>query len=143
MVTIQTSTGVVTLPDGVAITSKSGRLLCALLEVVLALVTLGIGYVIWSFFTYRTGQTPGKKLMGIRVVSLNDGVALPFWMTLLREWIVKGFIGGITFGIAYVWILFDDKNQALYDKVLNTIVVDDPQGLTIATRLTTPESTTF
>lgn len=143
MVTIQTSTGVVTLPDGVAITSKSGRLLCALLEVVLALVTLGIGYVIWSFFTYRTGQTPGKKLMGIRVVSLNDGVALPFWMTLLREWIVKGFIGGITFGIAYVWILFDDKNQALYDKVLNTIVVDDPQGLTIATRLTTPDSTTF
>jgi uncharacterized RDD family membrane protein YckC len=137
MVTIQTSTGVVTLPDGVAITSKSGRLLCALLEVVLAIVTLGIGYIVWSFFTYRTGQTPGKKLMGIRVVSLNDGNALTFWMTLLREWIVKGFIGSITFGIAYVWILFDDKNQALYDKVMNTIVVDDPQGLTIATTVGT------
>jgi uncharacterized RDD family membrane protein YckC len=131
MVTIQTSTGGVTLPEGVAITSKSGRLLCALLEGVLAVLTLGIGYLIWSFFTYRTGQTPGKKLMGIRVISLNDGAALPFWTTFLREWIVKGFIGGITFGIAYVWILFDDRNQSLHDKVMNTIVVDDPQGLTI------------
>ncbi len=142
MVTIQTATGVVALPAGVGLTSKSGRLLCALLEVVLAVVTLGIGYFIWSFFTYRTGQTPGKKLMGIRVVSLNDGKALPFWMTLLREWIVKGFIGGITFGIAYLWILFDDKNQALYDKVLTSVVVDDDQGLTL--RLTQPsQPTTF
>jgi uncharacterized RDD family membrane protein YckC len=118
------------LPEGVVITSRGSRLLCALLDGVLAIVTLGIGWIIWSFFTYPNGQTPAKKLMGIRVVSLNDGKALTFWMMFLREWIVKGFIGSITFGIAYVWILFDDRNQALYDKVLNTIVVDDPQGLT-------------
>ena len=132
MRTIQTSSGPLTLPEGVVLTSKSSRLLCSLLEVVLAIVTLGIGYFVWSFFTYRNGQTPGKKLMGMRVISLNDGVALPFWMTLLREWIVKGFIGSITFGVAYIWILFDDKNQSLYDKVLHTVVVDDPQGMTIA-----------
>ena len=143
MVTILTPTGVVTLPEGVVLTSKSSRLLGSLLEVVLAVVTLGIGYFIWSFFTYRTGQTPGKKLMGIRVVSVNDGKALPFWMTLLREWIVKGFIGSITFGIAYIWILFDPKNQSLYDKVLNTVVVDDPQGLTIALPAPGGASTTF
>ena len=143
MVAIQTSTGVVTLPEGVTLTSKSSRMLCALLEVVLAVITLGIGYFFWSFFTYRTGQTPGKKLMGIRVVSLNDGKALPFWMTLLREWIVKGFIGSITFGVAYLWVLFDPKNQSLYDKVLNTVVVDDPQGMTIATDDPSSASTTF
>jgi len=143
MATIQSTSDVLMLPDGVVLTSKASRLLCALLEVVLAIVTLGIGYFIWSFFTYRHGQTPGKKLMGIRVVSLNDGKALPFWMTLLREWIVKGFIGSITFGIAYVWILFDSKNQALYDKVLNTVVVDDPQGLTLAANTPSSSPTTF
>jgi len=143
MATVQTSTGVVTLPDGVGLTSKSSRLLCALLEGVLAIVTLGIGYFIWSFFTYRHGQTPGKKLMGIRVISLNDGKALTFWMTLLREWVVKGFIGGVTFGIAYVWIMFDSKNQALYDKVLNTVVVNDPQGLTLPTIAPATTPTTF
>ena len=143
MVTIQTADGVLMLPEGVVLTSKSSRLLCALLEVVLAVLTIGIGYFIWQFFTYRTGQTPGKKLMGIRVVSLNDGKALPFWMTLLREWIVKGFIGGITFGIAYIWIMFDAKNQGLYDKVLNTVVVDDPQGLTVAGNPPVAVTTTF
>lgn len=140
---IQTSTGQLTLPDGVVLTSRASRLLCSLLEVVLAIVTLGIGYFIWSLFTYRNGQTPGKKLMGMRVVSLNDGTALTFWMTLLREWIVKGFIGGITFGVAYVWILFDDRNQSLYDKVLNTVVVDDPEGRTQQSPLPTGSQTTF
>ncbi len=143
MATIQTTGDVRMLPDGVVLTSKASRLLCALLEVVLAIVTLGIGYFIWSFFTYRHGQTPGKKLMGIRVISLNDGKALPFWMTLLREWIVKGFIGSITFGIAYLWILFDAKNQSLYDKVLNTVVVDDPQGLTLAANAANTSLPTF
>lgn len=143
VVTIQTSTGDVTLPEGVVLTSKASRLLCALLEVVLAIVTLGIGYFIWQFFTYRTGQTPGKKLMGIRVISLNDGMALGFWMTLLREWVLKGIIGSITFGIAYAWILFDPKNQALYDKLIDAVVVDDPQGLTVAAIPPTTAVTTF
>ena len=143
MVTIQTPTGDLVLSEGVGLTPPANRLLCVLLEVVLAIVTLGIGYLIWSLFTIKQGQTPGKKLMGIRVVSLNDGKALPFWMMLLREWIVEDFIAAITFGIAYIWILFDDRNQALYDKIMNTIVVNDPQGLTLpsATIPTTP--TTF
>ncbi len=143
MSTIQTSTNQLKLPDGVVLSSRVSRLLCSLLEVVLAIVTLGIGYFVWSLFTYRNGQTPGKKLMGIRVVSLNDGTALTFWMTLLREWIVKGFIGGITFGVAYIWILFDGRNQSLYDKVLNTIVVNDPQGLTQQLPESTVNQTTF
>lgn len=130
MIAVETSTGQLVLPPGVVITSRGSRLLAALLDGVLAIVTLGIGWLIWSLFTYRNGQTPAKQLMGIRVISLNDGKALGFWMTLLREWILKEFIGGITFGIAYIWILFDSKNQTLYDKVLNTIVVDDSQGLT-------------
>lgn len=143
MVANQTSTGMLALPDGVVLTSKSRRLLCAMLEVVLVLVTLGIGYFIWQFFTYRHGQTPGKKLMGIRVISLNDGRALTFWMMLLREWIVKPFIGSITFGIAYIWILFDDQNQALYDKILNTNVVDDQVGLTLIAAVPAPQPTAF
>ena len=132
MVTIQTSTSTVTLPDGVILSSPVRRFLCALLEGVLSILTLGIGYFIWQFFTYRTGQIPGKKLMGMRVVSLNDGRALTFWTMVLREWIVKGVIGGITLGLGYIWILFDANNQSLYDKILNTIVVDDATGLTVA-----------
>jgi uncharacterized RDD family membrane protein YckC len=127
----------IALPPGVVVSSRGRRLGAALLECVLAIVTLGIGYVIWSFYTYGNGQTPGKKLMGMRVVTIHDGRSLSFGMTLLREWIVKGIIGSVTFGIAYLWILFDANNQSLYDKIMNTVVVDDPQGLTL------PQTTTI
>lgn len=122
----------VVLPEGVVITSKMRRFVCALLEGVLSILTLGIGYFVWQFFVYSKGQIPGKQLMGMRVISLNDGKALTFWTMILREWVIKGVIGGVTFGLGYLWILFDPKNQSLYDKILNTIVVDDPQGLTLA-----------
>ena len=118
------------LPAGVMLSSKGRRLGAALLDGVLAIVTLGIGYLIWMLFTFKPGQTPAKRLLGMRTVSTQDCMATSWGMTFLREIFVKGIIAGITLGIAYLWILWDTKNQALYDKVLNTIVVNDKDGLT-------------
>jgi uncharacterized RDD family membrane protein YckC len=123
----------VVLPAGVTLSTPGRRLLCALLDIGLAIVTLVIGYVIWSFFTYGKGQTPGKRLMKMRVVTLTDGMALGFWMTLLREWVIKGVLASLTFGISYLWILWDPKNQALHDKVMSTVVVDDPTDASVRT----------
>ena len=119
------------LPAGVMLSSKGRRLGAALLDGVLAIVTLGIGYLIWMLFTFKTGQTPAKRLLGMRIVSTQDSMATSWGMTFLREIFVKGIIAGITLGIAYLWILWDTNNQALYDKVLNTIVVNDKDGLTL------------
>jgi hypothetical protein len=33
-----------------------------------------------------------------------------------------------TLGIADLWLLWDKNNQALWDKVVNTVVVDDKEG---------------
>lgn len=119
------------LPAGVVLSSKGRRLGAALLDGVLAIVTLGIGYLIWMLFTFKSGQTPAKRLLGMRVVSTTDYKALSWGMTFLREIFIKGIIAGVTLGIAYLWILWDKNNQALYDKVLNTVVVNDPDGLTL------------
>jgi uncharacterized RDD family membrane protein YckC len=121
------------LPAGVVLSSKGRRLGAALLEVPLVIVTFGIGYLIWMLFTFKTGQTPAKRLLGMRVVSTQDYHATSWGMTFLRELIVKGIIGSVTFGIAYLWILWDNNNQALYDKVLNTIIVNDKDGATLRT----------
>jgi uncharacterized RDD family membrane protein YckC len=120
------------LPAGVVISSKGRRLGAALLEVPLAIITLGIGYLIWSLIVYKNAQTPGKQVLGMRIVDSRTGQATSWGMTFLREFIVEGIIGSITFGIAYLWILWDKNNQALYDKLLNTIVVDDKDGATLA-----------
>jgi uncharacterized RDD family membrane protein YckC len=120
------------LPSGVQVSSKGRRLLAALLDGLLATVTLGIGWAIWALIVHKEATTPGKKLMGMRVVRTDTGQATTWGYTFLREWIVKGIIGSITFGISYLWILWDRNYQTLHDKVLNTVVVDDPRGLTLA-----------
>lgn len=122
----------VNLRDGVVISSAGRRLLAALLDGVLAIVTLGIGWFIWSLFTYKTAQTPAKRIMGMRMVYTASGDALNWGMSVVRDYIVKGFIGGLTFGIAYLWILFDPNKQALYDKLMDVVVVDDPMDVTLS-----------
>lgn len=53
----QTAAGGVGLPQGVAIANPWTRLGSYLLEGLLLLVTLFIGWVIWASMTARTGQT--------------------------------------------------------------------------------------
>ena len=58
-----------TVPGGIALAGLGQRVGATLLDVVLFFLTLIIGYVIWSLgFTLRNGQTPGKQLVGIRVI---------------------------------------------------------------------------
>jgi len=118
-------------PTGVTLTSKRRRLGAALLDGVLAIATLGIGYLIWMLFTFKTGQTPDKRMLGVRIISTYDFKAASWGITFLRDVFVKGIIGGVTLGIAYLWILWDKDNQVLYDKVISTIVVNDPTGVTL------------
>ena len=52
--------------------SPQARLGSFLLEIGLMIVTLFIGWVIWSFFTWQTGQTPAKRILKQAVVSAKD-----------------------------------------------------------------------
>ncbi|GAB3479924.1 RDD family protein [Nocardiopsis coralliicola] len=71
----------------------------------------------------RTGRTLGKKLLGIRVLDVSgsgDPSALRKGPVFLREfvYIVLGWI-------SCLWILWDERVQALHDKAATTIVVVD------------------
>ena len=39
------------------------------LDLGLALLTLGVGWIIWSLFAWRNGQTPAKQILKMRVVA--------------------------------------------------------------------------
>ncbi len=39
------------------------------LDLALAILTLGVGWIIWSLFAWRNGQTPAKQILKMRVVA--------------------------------------------------------------------------
>jgi len=76
-----------------------------------------------TYFTYfhgTTGQTPGKKLFGLKVV-LTDGRPVPPGIAFLR-W-VGYFVSAIFLYLGYLWVIVDRKKQAWHDKIAGTVVI--------------------
>jgi hypothetical protein len=120
------------LPVGIAVSSPARRLGGYLLGIVLLLVTLYIGYMIWCFIIYDRGQTPAKQLLGMRVVRLETGRRATWGTMFLRGWICAPLVELFSALLLYIplfWPVWDKRNQALWDKMLATIVVNDRAGI--------------
>ena len=75
------------------------------------------------FMTRTNGQTPGKRMLGIRVVK-KDGAPITFIDALLRN--VIGYTLSGIFALGYIWALFDSEKQTWHDKIAGTVVIIDP-----------------
>ncbi|MGW5350527.1 RDD family protein [Streptomyces sp. NPDC004031] len=78
------------------------------------------------FLSYRegkTGQTPGRKIVGIRLLRERDGSATGFGRAFGRR--LLHILDGIPCGLGYLWPLWDSKNQTWADKMVGTVVVKD------------------
>jgi uncharacterized RDD family membrane protein YckC len=76
----------------------------------------------------QRGQTPAKQVLHMRTVSLRTGTKASWGRVFVREWIAKpvmGFLAAFTLGIAYFWLVWDGRNQELWDKMVGTVVVND------------------
>ena len=76
----------------------------------------------WYFLTRKEGQTPGKKLMKVRVVKL-DGSPLSDGDAILRT--LVSMVSGAVILLGYLWAFADSRNQTWHDKVVGTLVVVD------------------
>jgi hypothetical protein len=118
---------------GVRLSSAGKRLGGHLLDVALLLVTLFVGWLVWSLIVYARAQTPAKQLLGMRVITVGSGVRAGWGRMFVREWVAKtilGFVSALLLYVPYFWLLWDARNQELWDKMMDTIVVDDPSNLT-------------
>jgi uncharacterized RDD family membrane protein YckC len=89
------------------------------------LVELAYSY----FFLTRTGATPGKKAMGLSV-RLRDVPGPPPGSAVVKRWAIVsvfGFVCGCLSLLDVLFPLWDDKKQALHDKIADTNVVVGPQ----------------
>ena len=117
----------------VPLASPGKRFGTYLLEIVLAIVTLGIGYLIWLLLAWRDGQTPGKKVTKLKYVNTQTGQVADWGKSAFRDFVIRGLLLGVlnsvTLGIAFLvsaFMTFDsDKNyQSGWDRIAGTVVVD-------------------
>ena len=104
----------------------------SVLESVLFVLTLFIGWFIWLIFAARNAQSPAKSLTSIYIINIETGRAAGVAEVWLRDVVLKIIVAGIVpFGtiVASVWVLFDRDRQALHDKVIKTVLVYAPAGL--------------
>jgi uncharacterized RDD family membrane protein YckC len=81
------------------------------------------------FFLSRSGATPGKKVVGISV-RLRDRAGPPSMRAVLLRVgciFVLSVISSLAYLLDILWPLWDDKRQAIHDKVAATNVVMGPQ----------------
>jgi uncharacterized RDD family membrane protein YckC len=78
-----------------------------------------------AYFTYfeggPTGQTVGKRMMGIRVIDFGGGGSIGYGRAFIR-WIGR-FVSTIVFLLGYLWMLWDPERQTWHDKFANSVVV--------------------
>jgi len=110
--------------------SPQARLGAYLLDIGLAIVTLFIGWLIWSFFTWQTGQTPAKRILKQVVVSSKNGLPFTWTQMLLREAVVKAAAGGIASSASngITWVIdslfvFRDDRRTVHDMIVNSKVI--------------------
>jgi uncharacterized RDD family membrane protein YckC len=82
---------------------------------------VGIAYTAYlGYLDGLTGQTPGKAVMGTRVVNAQ-GQLIGSGMGIGRKF--AHIIDSIVCGLGYLLPLVDSKRQTIADKVVNTYVV--------------------
>lgn len=106
----------------VKLTSDDIRALGAIGLVLLAMILVTMLYK--PLMEGTSGQTLGKKWVGIRVVRSEDGDRITMGRAFLR-WFFSTLFGIVSLlnFINWLWPLWDDNKQTLHDKAAKTVVV--------------------
>jgi hypothetical protein len=101
----------------------------------LALLTLGIGWLIWSLIVWPEGQTPAKKILKLRTINVVTKQPATWGHMSIREFLIplavfiaSGTTGGIVWG---AWITveicfyFLKGKRTLRDYWVKTVIVNE------------------
>ncbi|MFE1313603.1 RDD family protein [Streptomyces sp. NPDC058755] len=81
-----------------------------------------IGLFVWQIIMEgKTGQTVGKKALGIRTLKEETGQPLGGGMAFVRQ--LAHILDGLPCYLGYLWPAWDAKRQTFADKVCGSIVI--------------------
>ena len=87
---------------------------------ILAGLTVTLGY--FPYFWVKSGQTPGLRMFGMRVVRDHDGSPIGVGAALLRLFGLY-VIDGLVFYLGFIWIFIDKRKRCWHDLIAGTVVV--------------------
>jgi len=77
-------------------------------------------YLYFIFFFSTTGQTVGKAIMGLRVVT-SDGKRMGVKRSFIRTLCYTLSLAPL--GLGFLWVLGEDRRRAWHDKIAHTYVL--------------------
>ncbi len=84
---------------------------------------LGLGALYQIYFGGITGQTPGKRLFGLRVIGVRGTPPGPVGGIIRFGALLLSLLPA---GLGWLWCLFDRERRALHDHLAGTyVIVDD------------------
>jgi uncharacterized RDD family membrane protein YckC len=89
------------------------------LAIILAVIFVPLVY--FPYFWSKTGQTPGQKMMGIKVVRDSDGGPITMGSAVLR--LIGYWVSGFVFYLGYIWIFIDKRKRGWFDLIAGTVVI--------------------
>lgn len=117
------------LPDQTELASVGRRIGAYFLAIPLAIVTLGIGYIIWALIVWGRGQTPALQVLGMRCWRTETNRIADWGYMALRE-IVGGFVEDLVFGlvaiVSFILMCTRPDRRSIHDLIAGTIVLYDP-----------------
>ncbi len=115
------------LPQGTQLATAGRRIGSWFLAILLAIATLGIGYVIWGLIAWGKGQTPTQQVLGMQSWKPQTGTNATWGTMFLRE-LGYAVLGWIPFAqlVSFIMFLASKERRALHDHIAGTIVLHDP-----------------
>lgn len=97
---------------------------------ILSRISLALAYLVYiGLFLYlqymqgTTGQTPGKKVLKLKLLKESDGTVIGFGAAVGRA--LLHIVDAIPCLVGYLWPIWDKKKQTFADKIIGTVVIKD------------------
>ena len=100
--------------------AQVGAMVGGTLLYVAVILVVSVAYFPW--FWARGGQTPGMKMLHIRIVRDADGGPIGGGAALLR--LIGYYVSGMAFYLGYLWVFVDRRRRGWHDLIAGTVVIE-------------------
>lgn len=81
----------------------------------------GLPAVAVLLFWFFRSATPGKMLIGAKIIDFESGNKLDYWQLIIRY--LGYFVSTIAIGLGFIWVAVDDAKRGWHDILAGSVVI--------------------